>query len=286
MLARQHYHKNLILIDHEQNKGLGEARNTGLSKARGKYVWFIDSDDYIEKNCFQKLISEIEENQLEILNFNFYRLKDSSIEEYELNLNTETKTQKGTEFLIYLGKDYWKNASASRKIYKRDYLLSIKLRFPSYPFMEDQTFALRALLYSKRFKHIPSKFYYYRWNESSLLQGELTPAKRLAIFALFSDLFSVYREIKDNQPQLAEHIKEKAVYHFNNIFKSYLYFNHKDRKRAKSYILQNIDLIQENVNNKGWRKLLLKHLNTSVFFLFFTYPLLTLARDLKRSFFK
>ena len=44
-------HANLQLIKHDVNKKLGAARNTGLKAARGKYVWFIDTDDYIKENC-------------------------------------------------------------------------------------------------------------------------------------------------------------------------------------------------------------------------------------------
>lgn len=47
VLEYQKRHKNLVLIEHEHNKKLGAARNTGRSIARGKYIWNVDSDDYI-----------------------------------------------------------------------------------------------------------------------------------------------------------------------------------------------------------------------------------------------
>jgi glycosyltransferase involved in cell wall biosynthesis len=59
VLQYQQKHPNLILIEHEENKMLGAARNTGLRAARGEYVWFIDSDDYIEKNILGKLLSKL-----------------------------------------------------------------------------------------------------------------------------------------------------------------------------------------------------------------------------------
>lgn len=60
-------HKNIHLLRHETNKRLGAARNTGLLNASGKYVWFIDTDDYIENNCLKEIVSTCERHNLEIL---------------------------------------------------------------------------------------------------------------------------------------------------------------------------------------------------------------------------
>lgn len=57
ILDYQKLHSNLILIEHEVNRRQGGARNSGMRVAKGKYIWFVDSDDYIERNCFYKLIN-------------------------------------------------------------------------------------------------------------------------------------------------------------------------------------------------------------------------------------
>ena len=63
-------HANLALIRHEVNKKLGAARNTGLRASKGRYVWFIDTDDYIQDNCLAHVLGLCEKNDLEILHFN------------------------------------------------------------------------------------------------------------------------------------------------------------------------------------------------------------------------
>ena len=69
VLEFQQEHKNLVLLHHEVNKKLGAARNTGLKAALGKYVWFVDSDDYIKENCFGEILKSCEENNLQIFHW-------------------------------------------------------------------------------------------------------------------------------------------------------------------------------------------------------------------------
>ncbi len=55
------------IIRHEQNKGIGEARNTVISQCQGKYVYFIDSDDYIEHHCIELLLAQAEKYHTDIV---------------------------------------------------------------------------------------------------------------------------------------------------------------------------------------------------------------------------
>lgn len=68
-----------ISVIHKKNEGLGYARNSGLEQASGKYILFIDSDDWIEKNHVEKLVSSIEETKSDIIVHGFqYRMEGKS----------------------------------------------------------------------------------------------------------------------------------------------------------------------------------------------------------------
>ncbi len=63
-------HNNIVIIEQE-NKGVSAARNNGLRNANGKYVWFIDPDDLIVKNCFKKIIDSLEEHNADVFEFQY-----------------------------------------------------------------------------------------------------------------------------------------------------------------------------------------------------------------------
>lgn len=75
-----------IRVIHQENRGLSGARNTGINAARGEYICFVDSDDYWEENVLGTLMKQIEQNNLDVLRFN-YRNVDESGQELRINKN-------------------------------------------------------------------------------------------------------------------------------------------------------------------------------------------------------
>jgi glycosyltransferase involved in cell wall biosynthesis len=99
VLEFQAKHRNLILLEQPTNQKLGAARNRAIREACGKYVWFIDSDDFIEENCLKKLLNILEINDLEILNFNFVQyINDDKLNKI-YGLSQDTDVISGVEFM-------------------------------------------------------------------------------------------------------------------------------------------------------------------------------------------
>lgn len=63
----QKEYPTLKLLIHTENKRQGGARNTGMKVAQGRYIWFVDSDDYIKPNCLKELLQQAETEELDIL---------------------------------------------------------------------------------------------------------------------------------------------------------------------------------------------------------------------------
>lgn len=77
-----------IKVIHKENGGVSSARNVGLNNSSGKYIMFIDSDDYIAKNCLSKIKLVIDKNKVDILKFSYkkkYRFLETV---YKFKINT------------------------------------------------------------------------------------------------------------------------------------------------------------------------------------------------------
>jgi glycosyltransferase involved in cell wall biosynthesis len=89
------------IIKHESNKGLGEARNTVINHASGKYVYFIDSDDYIETNAILLMLEHAERNNSEVTM--------ASLRKVVLGTGEELPTLQYSSFQFISGKDAFAN---------------------------------------------------------------------------------------------------------------------------------------------------------------------------------
>lgn len=71
---------NVTIKNREKNGGLSAARNTGLEEATGKYVWFIDSDDYIANDAIEDLFHYMTEDDYDVIQFNHFRFGGGNTE--------------------------------------------------------------------------------------------------------------------------------------------------------------------------------------------------------------
>jgi len=152
----QKLYPEIILITQE-NKGLSGARNTGLKKAIGDYIWFVDSDDWIEQNCIDFILKFITNTKLpDIIWLGHNVITNERIS--KCYIPKESKEISGEELYInHLDNLYyiWKF------IYKRNFLLEHKLEFFEGILYEDQEFTPRVLSVAKNCTTIPIIAYNY-----------------------------------------------------------------------------------------------------------------------------
>lgn len=149
----------------QKNKGLGGARNTGLRKAKGKYVWFVDTDDEILSNSLKAILDKLKNSNDDILSYCYE--KDVEGKRELVKLLKKPFIGSGPELIkrIMIG-PVWTN------IYNRSYLLDNSFFFKEHFYHEDGEFNMRAITFSSKVRYIPFPIYrYYSKNPDSIMNN-------------------------------------------------------------------------------------------------------------------
>lgn len=159
---RLHY-PNIRLFSQE-NKGQGAARNLGLSVAKGKYVFFVDSDDYLLPNAFKRMLEVAESHNLDILVMQSKSMKqDGSFRPLYTQPFPNECVLGGQQVLL---KGY-RPAAVWAKMYRRDLIANIVGGFKESIIHEDVDLNMKLFTYAKRVEFIDLYCYVYFWNNMS-----------------------------------------------------------------------------------------------------------------------
>lgn len=242
-IAQQYQNRyNCIKIVEQPNGGLSAARNTGLSHATGKYVWFIDSDDFIMPDILKAIYDILESSSLESLwiRWNNVDAQYNVVPLYDMNIhNVSEKVYSGIDFMKYVLGIY---LYAWSFIYKRNFLIENDLRFKEGMFYEDTEFAFRAL---PRLKYIClyNRICYNYVNRADSIVNNINKKK---LGDICVNMTNAYRlSIKKQDKKLKEFYKR--------CFSSFLLLVMKEIAKSKDPGLR--DQISRLIRNEKMKKL-------------------------------
>lgn len=162
--------KRIKYLANQERRGQSNARNIALKIAKGKYIIFIDADDWIHVNAFKKLIKKAEKQDFDILCFGTYIYNNESqeqdiwLKDDDVSLFPDENTcfNPGdsilTDNLFHISNACW------GKLFKKDFLINNNLFFVENLIFEDMEFFVRSMLNAGKIAAVKDYFYYYRSN--------------------------------------------------------------------------------------------------------------------------
>lgn len=234
VLSIKEKYNNIVYI-YQENAAQGAARNNGLSKAKGKYIWFIDSDDWIAENCLFNIIQNLESKQLTAVlvghatQHPYYLDKWEKLEENRIISGKEILSS----YKLYISPTY--------AIWKKQYLTDFNLTFKEKLFHEDTEFYPRLFYNAPKIGAISQIYYFVYANPNSTTRG-VNPRRSFDMIKIISYLNEFKREIPETN--IKSFLIDYICININAALYNTLSFNKTSRKEFCKYLYLNRKLLK------------------------------------------
>ena len=165
-----------------ENHQQGYGRNRGTEMAKGKYVYFLDSDDMITPEAMEELYTVAEKDELDCIYFDSQVIFDSKeLEKKNATYfggrrgNYEDKVYSGRElFELFVEQNDW-NCYVQRSFWRREFLLDNKIFSPEHTEHEDEFFSFKGALLAQRVRYIAKEYFIRRYRDDSVMTRPAHP---------------------------------------------------------------------------------------------------------------
>jgi glycosyltransferase involved in cell wall biosynthesis len=251
----QKKYSNLHLFSHKENKKQGAARNLGLTKAKGEFIWFVDADDFIEDKVLNKLLQKLNEYSPDILQFNASKILQDQTKDKGRFWNEEIVGISGIEYLEFEMREKYTNRIVAvwSKVFKKDFLIDNNIYFKEGIFWEDVSFTLNTFIKAKRIAYMPFNAYNYVLTQGSDMRSRYDGRKIADSIRFCIDVtFAVHQNITNESLRL--HIIKKYI-------ATILKYKAKIQEMSLSDYSE-FEMILDNIDNKD---LLSKYMSEEVY---------------------
>ncbi|MBM6861567.1 glycosyltransferase, partial [Clostridium saudiense] len=234
-----------ITVEHRKNGGLSAARNTGLRLAKGKYIWFVDSDDYIESDSIEIILNKAKEDT-DIIIGNYKKVSpDGNISFYQGFKEDDDLTIEPYKYVENLGNVSY---AAVRFITKLELIVDNNIFFTEGIYHEDEDWTPRVLCSAKSFTTIMNPLYNYRIGNPKSITGMLNP-KKVSDKIIISK--SIYDRIKHNNYSegMNNFLRTRIAHNYIAALNECAMYRGNDRKSLNVELKENRYLL-EGINSK------------------------------------
>lgn len=226
----------IVCVFHQKNAGHSAARNFGLNKATGKYVVFVDSDDFIGANSVCKIINWIDNNDEDLCFMNFYKYfpdgKTQLVDRYpDSSIIKGNLADKALE-IIARGEKF--PGSACGKLFKRERLVRNNIVFPlDLRHGEDLTFMINCYANFDSFDYLNIDYYYYRQERKDSITASVDKTQICANLSTF-----VINTIKYSEgfPDKKDSLLNFAAYEYLIVLSAYCLLKNDAKNKTKTFL--------------------------------------------------
>lgn len=172
-----------VRIIHQENKGLSGTRNEGFRESKGEYIWFIDSDDWIEDNCLSRIVSQL--NDIDVLLLQYRKVYENGLPSVDIPFCIAKDKESGKDFL----KRSLFPHPAQFAIYRKQFLLVNQLTFVEKIYHEDSEFKPRALYLANSLRSDTKISYNYLQRINGSITSSYSVKRILDIMVVIENLY-------------------------------------------------------------------------------------------------
>ena len=163
-----------VQVIHKENSGPAEARNVGIARAKGTYIGFVDGDDWIDPDMYEKMLSALKEQHADIAICRYRQVYKDHTEDQSVDRAVLFEGQEALQFYVQETKEYDIQNAAWNKLYRKEILANIS--FPVGKWYEDIMFATMVLSRADRCIYLDTACYNYIIDrEGSIMNTQINP---------------------------------------------------------------------------------------------------------------
>ncbi len=168
------YPSKIKIIQNLINLGVGQTRNKGIDNASGRYISFVDSDDWIDSNLYEKVVNSISRENADIAIFG---VKDEYSSYHYSKIRYNYKSNSFTnDFALRLlsrseANDVYVSPMVTQKIYDKNFINKYNLRFREDSYFEDDEFTFKCFLNECKIITVPDVYYHYYQRQGSIMHS-------------------------------------------------------------------------------------------------------------------
>ena len=240
-----------VFVSHIENNGVAEARNLGISLSKGNYLYFMDPDDFLSDNFFDKISSNLKQ-KWDVLCFGYNEIKEnrntvlSCRPHFYTHCGLLGKNEFRNEFIELFKTDMMYNVWS--RIYNKTFILKHDIRFPNKQIGEDTLFNFQVYRHLNTVLFIDSTRYNYIAGRSGSALTSFHPRRIEIQLDELQELQKLLKEFQIEDETLIQEIKTKIV-----VSAAFQISNLKLRRQKK------IELLQSLVDNEAFESIFLNN---------------------------